>query len=54
MEVGYVIFDMKHKKRHKKKTREITVSKAGITWRVGGISNRYTSWEIYGCNILST
>jgi len=52
MEVGCVIFGMKHKKRHKK-TWEITVSKAGTTWRFGGISNRYTSRQIYGCNILS-
>jgi hypothetical protein len=54
MEVGCVIFGMKHKKRQKKKTREITVSKAGTTWRFGGISNRYTSRQIYGRNILST
>jgi len=31
MEVGCVIFGMKHKKKQKKKTREITVSKAGTT-----------------------
>jgi len=54
MEVGCVIFGMKQKKKAKKKTREITVSKAGTTWRFGGISNRYTSQEIYGRNILST
>jgi hypothetical protein len=53
MEVGCVIFDMKHKKKPTKK-RELTVSKAGTTWRVEGISNRYTSQDIYGCNILST
>jgi hypothetical protein len=53
MEVGCVIFGMKHKKRQKK-TREITVFKAGTTWRFGGISNSYTSWEIYGRNKLST
>jgi hypothetical protein len=54
MEVGCVIFGMKQKKKAKKKTREITVSKAGTTWQFGGISNRYTSQEIYGHNILST
>jgi hypothetical protein len=37
-----------------KKTREITVSKSGTTWRFGGISNSYTSRQIYGRNILST
>jgi len=52
MEVGCMIFFMKHKKR--KKTREIMVFKAGTTWQFGGISNRYTSRQIYGCNILST
>jgi len=36
------------------KTREITISKAGTTWQVRGISNHYTSREIYGRNILST
>jgi hypothetical protein len=41
MEVGCVIFDMKHKES-KKKPQEIGVSKAGTTWRFGGISNRYT------------
>jgi len=51
MEVGCVIFGMKHKKRPKT-MREITV--AVTTWRVGGISNRYTSREIYDRNILST
>jgi hypothetical protein len=40
--------------KRQKKTREITVFKAGTTWRFGGISNSYTSWEIYGRNILST
>jgi hypothetical protein len=53
MEVGCMIFGMKKKKRQKKK-REITVSKAGMTWQFGGISNRYTSRQIYGRNILST
>jgi len=53
MEVGCVIFGMKHKKGKKKKTREITVSKARMTWQFGGISNRYTSQQIYGRNILS-
>jgi len=38
MEVGCVIFGMKHKKMQKK-TREIRVSKAGMTWWFGGISN---------------
>jgi len=52
MEVGCMIFGMKHKKRLKK-TREITVSKAGTTWRFGEISNRYTFWEIYSHNLLS-
>jgi len=37
-----VIFGMKHKKRPKT-MREITVSKAGMTWWFGGISNLYTS-----------
>jgi hypothetical protein len=41
-------------KMAKKKTREIRVSKAGMTWRFGGISNIYTSRQIYGRNILST
>ena len=41
-------------KRQKKKPREIIFSKAGTTWRFGGISNRYTSQQIYGRNILST
>jgi hypothetical protein len=53
MEVGSVIFGMNDKKKTKK-TQEIMVFKAGTMWRVGGISNRYTSWEIYGHNILST
>jgi hypothetical protein len=39
MEVGCVIFGMNHKKRQKK-MQEITVFKAGTTWRFGGISNR--------------
>jgi hypothetical protein len=52
MEVGCVIFGMKHKKRPKK-TREIEVSKAETTWQFGGISNRYTSRKIFGHNILS-
>jgi len=47
------IFGMKHKKKQKK-PREIGVSKAGTTWRFGGISNRYTSRKIYGRTILST
>jgi len=37
-----------------KKPREIRVSKAGTTWRFGGISNQYTSRHIYGRPILST
>jgi len=53
MEVGCVIFGMKHKKRQKK-PREIRVSKAGMTWRFEGILNRYTSRQIYGRTILST
>ena len=53
MEVGYVIFCMNHKKKPKN-TREITVYKAGMTWWFGGISNRHTSWWIYGHNIFST
>jgi len=36
------------------KTREIICFKAGTTWRFGGISNRYTSRQIFGRNILST
>jgi len=52
MEVGCVIFGMKHKKRPKK-TREMEVSKAETTWQFGGISNRYTSRKIFGHNILS-
>jgi hypothetical protein len=52
MEVGCMIFGMKHKRR--KKIQEIMVSKAGMTWQFGGISNRYTSWQIYGHNIFST
>jgi hypothetical protein len=46
-------FGMKHKKKQKK-LREIMVSKAGMTWRFGGISNRYTSRQIYGRTILSS
>jgi hypothetical protein len=53
MEVGCVIFGMKHKK-DKKQMREIKVFKAGTTWRSRGISNRYTSQKIFGRNILST
>jgi hypothetical protein len=41
-------------KKGKKKPREIMVSKAGTMWQFGGISNRYTSWQIYGRYILST
>jgi len=52
MEIGCVIFGIKNKKKPKQ-TREITVSKARTTWRVGGISNHYTSREIYGQNKLS-
>jgi len=37
-----------------KNTRKITVYKAGMTWRFGGISNCHTSRGIYGRNILST
>jgi hypothetical protein len=37
-----------------KTTREITVSKAGTMWWFEGISNRYTSRQIYGRSILST
>ena len=50
IEVGCMIFGMKAKK----KTREITISKAGTTWRFGGISNCYTSRDIYSHNMLST
>jgi len=46
-------FGMKHKKRQKQ-PREIMVSKAGTTWRFGGISNQYTSLQIYGRTILSS
>jgi len=46
-------FGMKHKKKQKK-PREIMVSKAGMTWWFGGISNRYTSRQIYGRTILSS
>jgi hypothetical protein len=53
MEVGCVIFGMKYKKGKKKK-QEITVFKAGTTWRFGEISNRYTSRQMYDRNILST
>jgi len=42
MEVCCVIFGMKHKKNVRDNG-----SKAGTTWRFGGISNRYTSREIY-------
>jgi len=38
MEVGCVIFGMKHKKRPKT-MGEIKVSKVGATWWFGGISN---------------
>jgi hypothetical protein len=48
-----MIFGMKHKKEQKK-PREIGVSKAGTMLRFGGISNQYTSWNIYGRTILST
>jgi hypothetical protein len=41
-------------KKTQQKSREIMVSKAGMTWRFGGISNRYTSRQIYGRTILST
>jgi len=40
--------------KRQKKLREIRVSKAGMTWQFGGISNRYTSRKIYGRTILST
>jgi len=43
MEAGYMIFGMKHKRRLKKYER----SKAGTTWRFGGISNHYTLWQQY-------
>jgi hypothetical protein len=46
-------FGMKHKKRQKQ-PREIMVSKAGTTWRFGGISNQYTSRQIYDRTILSS
>jgi hypothetical protein len=52
MKVGCVIFGMTQKKQ--KDMREITVLKDGMRWRFGGNSNRHSSWEIYGHNILST
>jgi len=51
MEVGCMIFGMNHKTKPKN-MREITIYKA--TWWFGGISNRHTSWGIFGRNILST
>jgi hypothetical protein len=53
MEVGFLIFGMKHRKKPKN-TPEITVYKARMTWWFGGISSRSTSQRIYGCNISST
>jgi len=47
-----MIFGMTQKKP--KNIREVTVYKAGMTWRFGEISNHNTSWEIYDHNILST
>jgi hypothetical protein len=52
MKISCVIFDMNHKKKPKH-TREITVYKAGMTWRFGGISNCHTSRGIYGHNIFN-
>jgi hypothetical protein len=53
MEVGCMIFGMNHEKKPKN-TREITVSKARMTWQFGGISNRHTFQGIYGHNIFCT
>jgi len=50
----YVAWFFVWSRKKKKKTREITVFKAETTWWFGGISNRYTSRQIYGSNILST
>jgi hypothetical protein len=54
MDVGCVTFGMKRRKKQKKNTLEITIYKAGMTWRFGGISGRYTSRRIYERNISST
>ena len=54
MEVGYVIFGMKHKKKKQKTMQEIKVFKAETMWWFEGISNNYTSRKIFGHNILST
>ena len=43
MEVGCVTFGMKSRKKPKN-TPEITVYKARITWRFGGVSERHTCW----------
>jgi len=53
MELGCVIFLYEAQKKTKQMW-EIEVSKAETTWWFGGISNRYTSWKIFGHNILST
>ena len=42
MEGGCMTFGMKRKKSQKN-TPEITVYKAGMMWRFGGISSRHTS-----------
>jgi hypothetical protein len=42
MEVGCVIFGMKHRKSQKN-TLEITIYKAEMMWHFGGISSRHTS-----------
>jgi len=53
MEVGYVTFGMKRRKKPKN-TPEITVYKAGMMWRFKGILGCHTSQRIYGRNISST
>jgi hypothetical protein len=53
MEVGFVTFGMKRRKKPKNMPK-ITIYKAGMTWRFGGISGRNTSRRIYERNISST
>ena len=52
MKGGCVIFGMKRRKKPKNML-EITVYKAGMTWRFERISGRQTSRRIYGRYISS-
>jgi len=51
--IGCMIFYMR-RKRNLKTMLEKTLYQAGMTWQFGRISNRHTSWRIYGQNIFST